>query len=59
MKKIKWLEIELGKGIANAAWVLVIGAVIIFREDASLWLLAVPIFFNWNFRDQLQTKNKK
>ena len=39
---------NLGIGIANAVWVATIGAIIIFA-DASLWLLAVPILFNWSF----------
>ena len=39
---------NLGIGIANAAWVATIGAIIIFAH-ASLWLLVVPIIFNWKF----------
>lgn len=39
---------NLGIGIANAVWVACIAAIIIFT-DATLWLLAVPILFNWNF----------
>lgn len=39
---------NLGIGIANAVWVLVIGAIIIFRHT-SMALLAIPIIFNWSF----------
>ena len=46
--KNKIIQGNIGIGIANAAWVVTIGAIIIFT-DASLLLLAVPILFNWNF----------
>ncbi len=39
---------NLGIGIANAVWVGGIITIIILK-DTSLWLLAVPICFNWSF----------
>ena len=40
---------NLGIGIANAVWVSVIGAIIILRENTSIWLLIIPILFQWDF----------
>lgn len=36
--------------IANSVWVIGIISLIIFKEEASLWLLALPIIFNWSFK---------
>lgn len=44
----KTLRDNLGMGIANAAWVMVVGAVIVFGHH-SPWLLLLPIVFNWSF----------
>jgi hypothetical protein len=49
-KKENYFNKNLGIGIANAAWVATIGAVIIFT-DASLFLLLLPIFFSWTFKE--------
>lgn len=42
------MQENIGIGIANAAWIISIGAIIIFT-DATLWLLLIPIFFSWDF----------
>ena len=41
-------KVNLGIGIANSVWVASIASIIIFA-NGSLWLLVLPILFNWSF----------
>lgn len=44
MKKYRYI----GVGIANAAWVWAIAAIIIFGGASPLWIV-LPILFSWKF----------